>query len=190
MSFTESQIEELSKKVDDLFADAPLRIRTVLKCNVSNSNMRQTYYLGQLLAHTEYDFLNRIPGSSKVTAGYVAEKLRSEGYALGALSAFKMELVDLAVAQHSDDAFKETLRGLPVMDDMDFSVLPEGASAPAATSATDWLRRQISQDVSGLSHSFLASVMVDPRVKAQIQALKDVALDVVREKLDHSGGPA
>lgn len=190
MSFTEKQIEELCQKVDDIFADAPTRVRNVLRYPSDKPHLREAYYLGQLLAHTEEDFLKKIPGSSKHTAAYVFRHLQERGYGLGALCEFKESLVERFDLAAGDEAFKETLRALPVYGYRDLSEVPFAHNLKIISAKASWLRKQLPDGGVDFSNNFLDAVMTDPRVQAQIDALKDVAVGIVHEQLNREGGPS
>jgi hypothetical protein len=190
MSLTEKQIEQLCQRVDDLFADAPTRIRNVLRqgpYSRQHAEGRFACYLGQLLTHTEFEFKNKIPGSSKHTAAYVEEKLQGMGYKLGALSDFRDELVHAFSDTPDETDFAERLRALPITGSVDLSVLPRNDRKNADAK---WMKSHLPQELSGVSDDLVSAALDDIRVQRKFSALVDFTAQVVRERLRReNGGP-
>lgn len=187
MSFTETQIAELCQKSDDVFADAPTRIKNVLKYGTFDFGARDMYYLGQLLAHTEQDFIQKIPGSSKKTAAYISQKLQERGYALGALAGFKQDLVISYAETPPVSEFGGRLRELPVKGPIDLSILPR-----ATEKETDaaWVKAHFPSYQQDIPEQFIAAALGDPRVERKLKAFLDMTRQVAAEKLSREGGPS
>lgn len=181
MGFTEKQIEALCQDVDDVFAGAPTRVRNVLK--QQSNGICETRYLGQLLAHTEHDFVHKIPGSSKKTAAYIVETLQDRGYALGALAAHRDVLVDL----FRGDDFAAQLRRVEFKGVRDLSVLPRDVEKE--TDAT-WVKSHFPSYQQDIPEQFIAAALGDPRVERKFKAFIDFAIQVSHEKLNREGGPS
>lgn len=190
MGFTPEQIEQLCQKVDDLFADAPTRIKNVLRqgpYDRRHPEGRYAYYLGQLLTHTKYEFVNKIPHSSKKTAAYVEEKLQELGYKLGALSDFRTELVSTFPAKPDDADFAERLRALPITGRVDLTALPANDRKDADA---EWMKKHLPGELSGVSNEFITAALGDIRVQRKFKAFVDFTAQVVRERMDREGGPS